>query len=253
MPATTQSRLSLPKLPKRDSNAVPRSQVERLWLVAGGLVAFVMLLIGYFFFISPQRSSTSDVNQQTATARQQNAVLQARLDALREQNKNLSRYKAQLAAGQEALPSTSGTSDFLRTLQSLGAATLTDVTQLTVGQPKDVTPVSVTQPVAATSTAAAAAETEAAAPAAAAAAAPGVYALPITASVSGSAPALAKFLDQLQAVQPRAVLISSISMTTGSSGAAADSGSYTVQLTMEAFVAPTSPAEGAALSSSATR
>ena len=246
MPATLQTRL---KLPKRESTAVPRSQVERLWLVAGGLVAFVMLLIGYFFFISPQRSSTSDVNQQTATAQQQNAVLQARLDALREQNNNLSKYKAQLAAAQQALPSTSGTSDFLRTLQSLGAATLTDVTQLTVGQPIDVTPVSAAQPTAsADATTTAAAPTAAAAPAATT---PGVYALPITASVTGTATALSKFLDQLQAVQPRAVLISSITMTSGSAGQNQPANGYTLELTMQAFVAPSSPAEGAALSSSA--
>jgi Tfp pilus assembly protein PilO len=252
MPATMQSRLSLPKLPKRDSTAVPRSQVERLWLVAGGLVAFVMLLIGYFFFISPQRSSTSEVNQQTATAQQQNAVLQARLDALREQNKNLNKYKAQLAAAQQALPSTSGTSDFLRTLQSLGAATLTDVTQLTVGQPVDVTPVAAAQPTASGAAATtAAAPTQSAAPAAPVATTPGLYALPITASVSGSAPALSKFLDQLQAVQPRAVLISSITMTAGTTDQNQSADSYTLQLTMQAFVAPSTPAEGAALSSSA--
>jgi len=252
MPATTQSRRSLPKLPKRESNAVPRSQVERLWLVAGGLVAFVMLLVGYFFFISPQRSNTSDVNGQTATVKQQNAVLQARLDALREQNKNLSKYQQQLRAMQAALPSTSGTSDFLRTLQSLGAATLTNVTQLTVGQPVDVTPVAATQPTAGASTAtsAAAAPAQEASSAAPVATTPGVYALPITATVTGSANALSKFLDQLQAVQPRAVLISSIGLAAGDSHSVS-ANTYTLQLTMQAFVAPSSPVEGAALSSSA--
>jgi Tfp pilus assembly protein PilO len=253
MPATTQSRLSLPKLPKRESNSVPRSQVERLWLVAGGLVAFVMLLVGYFFFISPQRSNTSDVHQQTATVRQQNAALQARIDALREQNKNLDKFKAELASMQAALPSTSETSDFLRTLQSLGAATLTNVTQLNVGQPVDVTPVSASQAsgtATAAATTAAAAPTEQASSAAPVAATPGVYALPITATVTGSATALAKFLDQLQAVQPRAVLISSIGLSAGDNHVLSGD-TFTLQLTMQAFVAPTSPAEGAALSSSA--
>src|SRR5262245_33248342 len=117
MSAPTKSRpsLSLPKLPKRESNAVPRSQIERLWFVAGGVIAFVMLLVGYFFFISPQRSNTSDVNSRAATVQQQNTALQARLDALREQSKNLPKYKAELAALQQALPSDSGVSDFLRT------------------------------------------------------------------------------------------------------------------------------------------
>lgn len=257
MPATMQTRLSLPKLPKRESNAVPRSQTERLWLVAGGLIAFVMLLIGYFFFVSPQRSNTSEVKQQTATAQQQNAVLQARLDALREQNKNLSKYQAELAAAQQALPATSGTSDFLRTLQSLGAATSTDVTALTVGAPLDVTPVAVTQPTSTSTPAAtttAAAPTSTAAPAVPVATTAGVYALPITATVSGSASALSRFLDQLQAVQPRAVLISSISMSSATNGTtgSAPQDAYTLQLTMQAFVAPASPAQGAALSSTAT-
>ena len=36
-----------------------RSQQERLWMIAGGLAALVLLLIGWAFFISPQRSSTA--------------------------------------------------------------------------------------------------------------------------------------------------------------------------------------------------
>jgi hypothetical protein len=46
-------------------------------------------------------------------------------------------------------------------------------------------------------------------------------------------------------------LISSITMNTGSTGTKQTGDSYTLQLTMQAFVAPASPAEGAALSSSA--
>jgi Tfp pilus assembly protein PilO len=246
MPATTQSRLSLPKLPKRESTAVPRSQMERLWLVTGGLVAFVMLLIGYFFFISPQRSNTADVNSRAATVQQQNTLLQARLDALRAENKNLPKIKAELAALQQALPATSGISDFLRTLQSLGSATLADVTSLTVGQPVAVTPVAVTQPSAAAPTSSAASTS---APATApTVTAPPAYALPISASVSGSAAALTKFLDRLQSVQPRAVLISSVAL---SSGATDGGGGFTLALTMQAFVAPVSPTEDAALSASA--
>jgi Tfp pilus assembly protein PilO len=258
MPATTKSRLSLPKLPKRESNAVPRSQIERLWLVAGGLVAFVMLLIGYFFFISPQRSNTSDINNQTATAQQQNAMLQARLDALREQNKNLAKYQAELASAQLALPSTSGISDFLRTLQSLGTQTNSLVTGLNVGEPVDVTPVTVGQP---TSSATASASPTASpgtdsstAAAAPGATTPGVYELPITATVTGSVSGLTEFLDQLQAVQPRAVLVTQIGMNVANAGVGDGgnaAGSYGLNLTMQAFVAPTNAEESAALASSA--
>jgi Tfp pilus assembly protein PilO len=242
-------KLSLPKLPKRE-NAVPRSQIERLWLVAGGLIAFVMLLIGYFFFISPQRSSTADVDSQAATVQQQNAVLQAKLDALREQNKNLDKYQADLAALHQALPSTSATSDFLRTLQSLGAATLTEVTDLTVGQPVPVTPMLAAA--APTPSAAPSAGNESAAPTAPVIAAPSAYALPITANVTGTTTGLAKFLDQLQAVQPRAVLISAITETGLTSSENPGGGeTFTLQMTMQAFVAPTSEAESAQLASAA--
>jgi Tfp pilus assembly protein PilO len=251
MPAPTLTRPSLPKLPKlpKREATVPRSQVERLWLVAGGLVAFVMLLIGYFFFISPQRSSTAEVDGQAATVQQQNALLQARLDALRQQNENLGKYQADLAQLKLALPTTSGISDFLRTLQSLGNATLTDVTSLSVGQPVAVNPVVAAQPTAATQTAA----SETPAPVAVAPA-PVAYAMPITVSATGSATALTKFLDQLQAVQPRAVLISEVGLSGGAGtdpNTSADSGAFTLSLTMEAFVAPSSPAENAALSASA--
>jgi len=251
MTATKEARFALPKLPKRESNAVPRSQIERLWLVAGGLIAFVMLLVGYFFFISPQRSNTADINGQIGTVEQQNAVLKARLDALREQNENLGKYQRQLEAMHEALPSTSGTSDFLRTLQSLGAATQTSVTDLTVGQPVDVTPVEAApQPTASASAAPSAGSTPAAGVPAATTA--GVYALPITAMVVGSPTALAKFLDQLQAVQPRAVLISSISESLAVvSSQSAGGTTYMLQMTMQAFVAPSSAAESADLASAA--
>jgi type IV pilus assembly protein PilO len=253
MPAPTLTRPSLPKLtkrprlPKRES-AVPRSQIERLWLVAGGLIAFVMLLIGYFFFISPQRSNTSEVDARAATVQSQNSLLQARLDALRAENENLSKYEADLAALKQALPSTSGISDFLRTLQSLGNATLTDVTSLSVGQPISVTPVAPVTAAQPTAPAEPVPSSTVAAPIASAA--PVAYALPISLSASGSATALTKFLDQLQAVQPRAVLISDVGLSGGDS-AAGDNGAFTLNLTMHAFVVPVSPAEDAALSASA--
>jgi type IV pilus assembly protein PilO len=246
MSAPTLKRPTLPKvsLPKRE-HAVPRSQKERLWLVVGGMIAFVMLLIGYFFFISPQRSNTAQVNTQAATVQQQNVLLQARLDALREQNKNLPQVQAELANLQQALPSASGISDFVRTLQSLGSATLTDVTALTVGEPVTVT-LAPAAPLPATSeTSAAPTDTTTSSTVATA---PGLYGLPITATVTGSAAGLTKFLDQLQAVQPRAVRISDVSVTNDST---TGGNTYTLNLTMQAFVAPVGVPGSAALPVSA--
>jgi hypothetical protein len=243
--------ITMPKLaalPKRESTPMPRSQTERAWLIGGGIAAFVLLLIGYFFFVSPERSNTSSVDAQVATTQQQNAQLKARLDTLREQNQNLDKFRAELAKARLALPATSGVSDFLRSLQALGGATHTDVTSLTVGQPVAVTPIANSTPgaPAAPSASPSASPSPGAGSAVGApipAAAP-VYNLAITASVSGSAGALDNFLEQLQAVQPRAVLITQIAETTGAvtSGGTASAGGTSLQLTMQAFVAPEQPA-----------
>jgi hypothetical protein len=249
MAVSMQTKLTLPKLSKGDP-AVPRSQKERLWMIAGGLIAFLMCLIGYFFFISPQRSSTSSVNAQVSDANQKNAALQARINALQEQSKNLARYQAQLAQARLALPAESGIPDFLRTLQSLGSATLTDVTTLTVGQPGPVTaaPAQPTSAASPTSTATSAPTSTATSNAITA---PAVFSMAISATVTGSPTALDKFLDQLQNVQPRAVLITNIAENDASTtGAVHGTGQATLSLTMQAFVSPNLPA--AAATSTAT-
>lgn len=255
MPSLTQTKISLPKLPSRANTGVPRSQVERLWMISGGLIAFILVLISYFFFISPQRSNTATVRGKVAAAQKQNAVLQAHIDALNEQNKDIAKYQAELAQARLALPSTSGIPDFLRSLQSLGNATQTQVTALSVAPPTIVTAQAAPQAAAPTST------TEPATPSPspttpAAGAVPGavaaqVYALPINATVTGSSTALIAFLDQLQAVQPRAVLITQITEGAAQSATGPSSHDMSLQLTMDAFVSPSSSVENASLSAAA--
>ncbi len=220
------------------STSVPRSQAERLWLIGGGLVAFLMILIGFFLVISPQRSETSKVDSQVKEARLQNVVLQHRIDSLRQQNKDLAKYRADLATAKLALPSTSGVSDFLRSLQALGTKTGTNVTSLTVGQPVDASAVLNAAAPNVTGAKPAAPAAPAAVPAGSAPVAT-VYGLAISAQVSGSPVALNKFLQELQQVQPRAVLITQIVETDGVKGGTGSAAGPTLQLTMQAFVAPT--------------
>ena len=252
---------SLPSLARRGGQA--RSPKERLWLRGGAFAAFILLLVGYFFLISPQRSDTSSLKSQVSGAQQQNAVLQARIEALRQQNTNLAKYQAQYAQARLALPASSGVSDFLRSLQSLGNATLTDVESLTVGTPTNVTPSGPqsSAPGAAPSTGASsptpAPTTQTATPGNGTGVSTGasgaIFALPITADVTGSPAALGKFLDQLQRVQPRAVLITQVTEQAATSAAAGRtaSGSIGLTLTMQAFVAPANPNESAALAQAA--
>jgi Tfp pilus assembly protein PilO len=255
MPSLMQTRISRPKLSTRERGGVPRSQTERLWMISGGLTAFILLLIGYFFFISPQRSNTSGVKANVVAAKEENRVLSARIAALREQNRNLSSYAAELARTELALPSTSGIPDFLRALQSLGNATQTQLTALSVAPP------SIVQAQLATNSTPTSSPSASPSPSPSATGTtpggvtnPGVaqlYALPISATVTGSSSALVKFLDQLQAVQPRAVLITQITEGTAQGSSGPVKNQMSMQLTMDAFVAPSNLSENASLSAAA--
>lgn len=234
---------------------MPRKQIERVWLFGVVVAAALLVLVGYTMFISSQNAKTSSARSQVSTAQVANRRLQSRLDNLREQSKNLAKYQGELIAAQSALPATSGLPDFLRTLQSIGNATLTSVSSLTVGPPTDVTPIAGAAVNRAGSTSASGSSAKSSGTVATASGGTGrIYTLPISASVTGSSSALDAFLVQLQTVQPRAVLISQLSessgqATAGSSGGhgttttGAAPGTSTLTLTMQAFVAPASTSE----------
>jgi Tfp pilus assembly protein PilO len=212
---------------------MPKTQSEKAWLGVGLLVALVVAVIGYFFFIGPQRSTTSDVEGQVSSAQSQNDSLQVRINSLDAQNRKLSTYRAALKRAQLALPTTSDLPNFLRTLQSIGNATLVDVTTLAVGDPTlvggDGTAGSSSTP------------TTPASNAPTTPSGPQIFALPITAQITGSLKALTNFLGQLQSVQPRAVLVNSI--TLGGDAAGASSSTPTLDVALQAFVAPGSAVE----------
>lgn len=228
---------------------MPRSSLEKLWLSGGALIALVMLLVGYFMFIGPQRSQTDEVNAQQADANAQITRLQHKIDTLQAQNKNLAQYQAAAQQAQLALPSTSGLPDLLRTLQAIGNSTLATVSALTVGAPADVT-----APAARTASPAPSAGAGSGATPEPQPSALRVYSLPITAQIEGSPAQLGQFLTQLQAAQPRAVLISQLTQSTATTArGSGPSTATTLHLTMRAFVAPSSPAERAQLAAAAGR
>jgi type IV pilus assembly protein PilO len=221
---------------------MPKTHTERLWLLGGGIVAVLMVLIGYMMFISPQNSNTSSAQSQVSSAKAVNQRLQARIAELKVQSKNLAQYQTELRLEQLALPSSSGLPDFLRTLQSIGNATQAQLSALTVGPPADVTGIAGGAGTATSSTPSSSATSSAATGGLR------VYSLPITAVVTGSYAQLDGFLTQLQSVQPRAVLISQLTEGTGTSGTPGATGGTSLQLTMQAFVAPIGAAEQAQLS-----
>jgi hypothetical protein len=219
-----------------------RTQTEKLWLIGTAVVGFVLVLIGYFFFISPQRDQTDQVATQISSAQTENSTLQARIASLTAENAKLASYQQELRNAQLALPATSGMPAFLRTLQSIGNSTSTTLSSLSVG-PATTLPNTATTPTTATSSSASPSPTETTT--ATAPTGPLIYAIPITATATGSSAQLSAFLTQLQSVQPRAVLITQIVQggTTPVATTTTKGGGLTsLQLTMQAFVAPVAAA-----------
>lgn len=184
------------------------SSRERLWLPVAVVAAAVLGLAGWLLLVSPVRSDTAALTDQTATVTQQVDMLRTEISTLQAQQAQLPRYRADLQAAQAALPTSAALPDFLRSLQALGTATGTTVSGLNATEPTATT---------------------GGAPVAGVGA---VYRIPITLTVKGDYAALTAFVAGLQQVQPRAVLVDSVTE------AAADSG-LTLTLSMTAFVAPT--------------
>ena len=209
--------------------------IDKMW-VGGGIAAGVVILaLGWFFLISPQKSQTSDFQSQTNQSEQRNAQLQAKLITLGQQSKNLDQFKATLTRDQQALPSSSGLPDFLRSIQSLGGQNQVSITSVIIGAPA---PLVAAAPVAAATPTATASTAATTGTPATAASTGSVYTIAVTLNAGGTSPALLAFLNQLQHVQPRAVLIDQASLkpadATGQKVTAA--GQTTLVLSMDLFV-----------------
>jgi Tfp pilus assembly protein PilO len=191
-------------------------RADRLWMIGGALGAVLLLAIGWFFLISPQRAQTSKLTDEAGTAQVQLTSLRHRLAELRQQNTRLPEYRAQLATDQQALPTTSGLSDFVRQLQLGGERTEVAISGVVVGALAQV-PAGDQQ----------------------------VYALPLTLTATGSTAGLGDFLDQLQRVLPRAVLLDS-TVAAPAEHAVTLAGPVTLTVGLQVFVASTGDAETAA-------
>ena len=51
-----------------------RKEIERLWVGGAVIIGLLVVLIGYFVLIAPERSQTRDVNAQVDDATAQNSV-----------------------------------------------------------------------------------------------------------------------------------------------------------------------------------
>ena len=176
---------------------------SRIWAGAGAFAAVLLLAVGWFLLVAPQQSQTRELRDQTTAAHDQAASQQRRLVELRRQERDMPRFAAELAADRKALPAVPGTPAFVRQLQAAGDATDVSVSGVTVGDPVSED---------------------------------AVFVLPISLTAEGGARQIEAFLDELQRVQPRAVLIDTV--TTGQGGEGSTD-LVTLTVSLNAFVAPT--------------
>jgi Tfp pilus assembly protein PilO len=183
--------------------------VARIWVIAGAAAIVLLTVASWFLLISPKFTEAADVRTQVDDTQTQLIALRKKIAGLEDQKSRLSSYKAALRANQRALPSDSGVPDFLRQLQGSGEATGVKVSGVSVAPPAQAAGVS------------------------------GVWQLPITLSAEGDPDNLGEFLNQLQAVQPRAVLVQSANLTQGgASGTGGAAGKPSLSLSLLAYVAP---------------
>jgi Tfp pilus assembly protein PilO len=180
---------------------------DRLWLVGGAFCALVLIAFGYAFFVRTKHNDTESIRNQTVDARIAVTRQQHELADLSVQFEHIEEYKAALAKDEAALPRTDSVSDLLVELQNAGELTGVTVSSVSVGTAVDLKAMVGYQ----------------------------VYALPVSLTVAGPTAKMNPFLDQLQQVQPRAVLISSVNFAPSS---ATDLDRSNVTINLQAFYAP---------------
>lgn len=180
---------------------------DRLWMF-GALAGTVALsALAWFLLISPQRTETTDVEGQTALADGQVIVEQRKLAKLTAEYAERDKYAAELATNRKALPTEAATGDLLRELQSAGDAAGVIVSSLSAGNPAELK------------------------------GAAGVASVTITVVAAGKLDKLQAFLDQVQRIQPRAMLVFNVSFAPSGDGDAITGTSAQLTLSAQVFVA----------------
>jgi hypothetical protein len=217
-----------------------RLQSSRAWLVGGGLVALVIVAVGWFVFIGPQLASASELQDQAAATGQTNDQLESEISSLEAKSTKLPRYTASLNVALAALPYDSGLPAFTRQLNTQARADNVDIGSVLVG---GVSPVEVASSATTPDAGSSAAGTTAGAPATPPASAAPLSAFAVQVTVQSNGP-LDRQLAFLQDVQsgPRRVLITSTQVTPGTraKGNSVD-GDASVSTQLSIFSVPQTP------------
>ena len=175
-------------------------RADRLWMLGGLFGIIVLVVAAYLLAIKPIYADKADKESQVDDQELAMVTLRTQLSQLRAKAKSQATYTAQLNAKTAAMPDSYDVPNYLRALQTSGTAVKVGVSDVSVGAPTKVV-----------------GSTE-------------VISVPINLTATGTPADLGRFIDRLQNVQSRAVLITSVSLSAG-----AGANSMSAALTLSAF------------------
>jgi len=160
-------------------------RTDRLWMLGGLFGIIVLVVAAYLLAIKPIYADKADKESQVDDQQLALVTLRTQLNQLKAKAKNQATYTAQLNARTAAMPDSYDVPNYLRALQTSGTAAKVIVSGISVGAPTKLTR---------------SAE---------------VISVPINLTATGAPADLGRFIDRLQNVQSRAVLITSVSLSAG--------------------------------------
>ena len=160
-------------------------RADRLWMLGGLFGIIVLVVAAYMLAIKPIYADKADKQGQADDQEMTLVTLKTQLAELRAKAKNQATYTAQLNAKTAAMPDSYDVPNYLRALQTSGTAVRVGVSDVSVGAPVKVIGSSE------------------------------VISVPINLTATGTPADLGRFIDRLQNVQSRAVLITSVSLSAG--------------------------------------
>lgn len=217
----------------------------RQWTVLTAFAVAIVLVAGWQFGVKPQNRHVSSLKEQVSSAQASNDTLASKVQMLRQQQRDLPKQQATLAAIAKQLPDNPALPTLIRQLSDIADSSGVDLVSLSPAPPAPVT------------ASASARSTVASAPVAANAASPssaqgasGLSQIPVVIQVSGTYFNIEQFFAALEKL-PRAMRATNLTLSPGAAGgkssATPEAGALTaninarVFMTNGSFTAPTAP------------
>lgn len=111
----------------------------RQWSLLTGLSVVVVLVAGWMLLVKPQHTKAAQIDAQTQSVQQQNAMLANKVASLRAESKNIPAEQALLASIATKIPNNPALPGLIRSLTSAASAAGVDLVSIAPATPTAVT------------------------------------------------------------------------------------------------------------------